>query len=150
MTYKYHWEDFQVGPPVELGRHTVTRDEIVDFAKRYDPQPFHVDEEAAAHSFYGGLIASGWHTCAIAMRLMCDSYLLDSASMGSPGVENLRWLRPVRPDDTLRVMRTVLETRTSASRPEMGIVKFLWEVFNQSSEIVMSMEGYGLFRRRPA
>jgi acyl dehydratase len=97
---------------------------------------------------YGGLIASGWHTVALVMRMMCDSYMLDSASLGSPGVENLKWLKPVRPGDTIRAQRTTLEVRASASRPEMGLVKTRWDVFNQNGEQVMAMEGYGLFRRR--
>jgi len=107
-----------------------------------------VDEAAAKASMYGGLIARGWHTVALVMRMMCDSYMLDSSSLGSPGIDNLKWLKPVRPGDTIRAQRTTLEVRASASRPEMGLVKTRWEVFNQDAEQVMTMEGYGMFRRR--
>jgi acyl dehydratase len=145
---KYYWEDFKVGEVHQIGEKRVDMDEMIAFAKQFDPQPFHVDETAAKVSMYGGLIASGWHTVALVMRMMCDSYMLDSASLGSPGVENLKWLKPVRPGDTIRAQRTTLEVRASASRPEMGLVKTRWDVFNQNGEQVMAMEGYGLFRRR--
>ena len=148
MAYKYYWEDFKVGEVHQIGEKRVEKDEIIVFAKQFDPQPFHVDEAAANASAYGGLIASGWHTVALVMRMMCDSYMLDSASLGSPGVENLKWLKPVRPGDTIRAQRTTLEVRASASRPEMGLVKTRWEVFNQNGEQVMAMEGYGMFGRR--
>jgi len=150
MTAKYYWEDFKVGEVSEMGRRLVDRDEVVAFAKQFDPQPFHVDEAAAKASMFGGLIASGWHTVSMVMRMMCDSYLLDSASLGSPGVDHVKWVKPVRPGDTIRAMRTVLESRRSASRPEIGIVKTLWEVFNQDDELVMTMEGYGMFKVRGA
>lgn len=145
-----YWEDFHVGEVEQIGERQVDRDEVVAFARQFDPQAFHVDEAAAAKSMYGGLIASGWHTCAMVMRMMCDAYLLDSASAGSPGIDNLKWLKPVRPDDTIRAQRTTLESRASKSRPDIGIVKNRWEVFNQEGEMVMSMEGYGMFRRRDA
>ncbi|MCW5621988.1 MAG: MaoC family dehydratase [Burkholderiales bacterium] len=146
----YYWEDFKVGDIASLGERTVDRDEVIAFATAYDPQPFHVDEAAAAQSMYGGLIASGWHTAAMVMRMMVDSYLGRSASLGSPGIDNLRWLKPVRPGDTLKGRRVVLETRASQSRPEMGMVKMRWEVSNQKDELVMTMEGYGMFKRRHA
>ncbi|HZP92933.1 MAG TPA: MaoC family dehydratase [Burkholderiales bacterium] len=148
MTFRYYWEDFEVGEKQEIGSKIVSKEEMIDFACRFDPQPFHVDETAAKASIFGGLIASGWHTCAMVMRMMCDSYLLQSASLGSPGVDNVKWLKPVRPGDRIRAFRTTLESRASKSRPEMGIVKSLWEVFNQNGELVMTMEGYGMFRRR--
>ncbi len=144
-----YWEDFPVGAVREFGGMTVSRDEIVEFARRYDPQPFHVDEAAASESPYGGLIASGWHTGALAMRMMCDAYLLDAASLGSPGLENLRWVAPVRPGDTLRVRLTVLAARTMQSRPQVGLVESRWEVFNQHDEMVLDMRGWGMFARRP-
>ena len=146
--YKFYWEDFKVGETHQIGEKRVDKDDIIVFAKQFDPQPFHVDEAAAKVSLYGGLIASGWHTVALVMRMMCDSYMLDSASLGSPGIDNLKWLAPVRPGDTIRAQRTTLEVRASASRPEMGLVKTRWEVFNQNGEQVMTMEGYGMFRRR--
>jgi acyl dehydratase len=148
MEYKYYWEDFKPGETLVLGERKIERDEIIAFAKEYDPQPFHVDEDAAKKSFFGGLIASGWQTCGIVMRMMCDHYLCDSASLGSPGVDNIRWLKPVRPGDTLRVERTILESRASNSKPDIGIVKTRWNVYNQRNEEVMSMEGLGMFRRR--
>lgn len=142
------WEDFKVGEIEQIGGKKVEQDELIDFARQFDPQPFHVDEAAAKSSMYGGLIASGWHTCAMVMRMMCDAYLVKSASVGSPGIDNLKWLKPVRPGDTIQARRTTLESRTSKSRPEIGIVRNLWEVFNQDGELVMTMEGYGMFRRR--
>ena len=144
----YYWEDFTVGDTSVLGEKVVDKEEMIAFATAYDPQPFHIDETAAKESFFGGLIASGWHTCAMVMRMMVDSYLRDSASLGSPGVENVRWLKPVRPGDTIRAQRRVLETRPSQTKPRIGIVKHRWEVFNQDGDLVMSMEGYGMFERR--
>lgn len=146
--FKTYWEDFKTGDRKSIGSVVVDKDEVIEFASRYDPQPFHVDEEAARQSIYGGLIASGWHTCSMVMRLMCDSYLLESASLGSPGIENVRWLRPVRPGDTLTAYRTIEETRVSASRPDRGIVKSLWEVENQKGELVLTMSGIQFFLRR--
>ena len=143
-----YWEDFKVGEVEKIGGKRVDKEEIVAFAKQYDPQPFHIDETAAKQSMYGGLIASGWHTCAMVMRMMCDAYMLQSASVGSPGIDNLKWLKPVRPGDTINARRTTLETRTSKSKPDIGIVNNLWEVFNQDGEMVMTMQGYGMFRRR--
>ncbi len=148
MSVDLYWEDFRVGDTAPIGERTVERDEVIAFARAYDPQPFHIDEAAAEQSMFKGLIASGWHTVAMTMRMMCDSYLNRSASLGSPGVDNVRWLKPVRPGDTLKGRRVVLETRASQSRPEMGVVKMRWEVFNQHDELVMTMEGYGMFRRR--
>jgi acyl dehydratase len=146
--YKYYWEDFPVGNVTEFGGITLTQEDIVRFAKEFDPQPFHVDEDAAKQSMFGGVIASGWHTCALAMRMMCDAYLLESASLGSPGVENIRWLKPVRPGDTLRVRCVVLEARPLESKPHIGLVRNRWEVLNQNGEEVMQMEGFGMFKRR--
>ena len=143
-----YWEDFKVGEVEQIGAKRVDKDEIIAFARQFDPQSFHVDEAAAKQSIYGGLIASGWHTCAMVMRMMCDAYLSQSASVGSPGIDNLKWLKPVRPGDTISARRTTLETRASKSKPDIGMVNNLWEVFNQNGEMVMSMQGYGMFRRR--
>ncbi len=143
-----YWEDFKVGEVEQIGDTVIGRDEMIEFARQYDPQPFHIDEAAAKQSMYGGLIASGWHTCAVVMRLMCDAYLAQSASVGSPGIDQLKWLKPVRPGDAISARRTTLETRPSKSKPDLGIVNNLWEVFNQKGEMVMSMQGYGMFRRR--
>ncbi len=145
-----YWEDFPVGSRRDFGGTTVSREAVIAFARQFDPQPFHVDEEAAKASLFGGLAASGWHTAALAMRMMCDAYLLESASLGSPGIENLRWLKPVYPGDTLGMKLTVLEARPMASRPHVGLVKSQWDVFNQHGDAVMTMQGWGMFRRRPS
>lgn len=149
-TPQLFWEDFRAGEAVEIGRHTFSEAEIVEFARQFDPQPFHTDPQAARKSFFGGLIASGWHTCAIGMRLMVEGCIRRTASLGSPGVDNIRWLKPVRPGDTLAYRRTVLESRASASRPGVGLVRHRWEALNQDGEIVLSMEGWGMFGRKPA
>ena len=143
-----YFEDVKVGDVMRFGRYEVTQEEIVEYARQFDPQPFHLDDAAAEGSLFGRLAASGWHTCAIAMRLMCDAYLLDSASLGSPGLEKLSWLKPVYPGDTLRVRLEVLESRPLASRPGVGMIRSHWDVMNQHGETVLTMEGYGMFRRR--
>jgi acyl dehydratase len=148
LAFKYYWEDFKIGERMVLGSKTFSEEEIIRFAKEFDPQPFHVDKEKAEQSFFGGIIASGWHTCGVAMRMMCDAYLNESASIGSPGVDNIRWLKPVRPGDTLRAERVILESRASSSKADIGIVKSRWEMFNQHDELVMSMEGISMFKRR--
>jgi len=148
MPYRYYWEDFPVGHMREFGATPVTHDAIVEFAGRYDPQPFHLDDEAARHSLFGRLCASGWHTCALAMRMMCDEYLLESASLGSPGLDKLRWTKPVFPGDTLSVRLTVLDARAMASKPHVGLILSSWEVFNQDRDTVLTMEGWGMYRRR--
>jgi len=146
--FRYWFEDFPVGMEVEIPGPVLTRESILEYARRYDPQPFHVDEEAAKQSVYGGLIASGWHTVSLAMRMICDAYLLDAASLGSPGVNQVRWLKPVRPGDAIRLRMTVLEAKPSKSKPDRGTVLHRWDVLNQDGETVMTMEGYGMFRRR--
>lgn len=149
-TMTLYWEDFKVGETVEMGRHTFTEAEIIEFAKQFDPQPFHTDPVAAKTSFFGGIIASGWHTCAVCMRLNCDSYINRSVSLGSPGLDNIRWQKPVRPGDTITYRRIVLESRASQSRPGVGLLRSRTEALNQHGEVVMSMEGWGMFGRRPA
>jgi len=145
---RWYWEDFAVGSVREFGATAVTREATIAFASQFDPQPFHLDEEAARASLFGALSASGWHTCAMAMRMMCDDYLLESSSLGSPGIDNLRWTKPVYPGDTLSVRLTVLETRPMASRPSVGLVSSKWEVLNQQREVVLTMQGWGMFGRR--
>ena len=145
-----YFEDYQAGEVLEVGDHLVTREEIVAFAGRYAPQPFHRDDAAARHSIDGGLIASGWMTCGVLMRMLVDHVISPVASMGSPGVDELRWLRPVRPGDRLRARVTVLETRRSRSRPDRGIVRLHQEALNQDGEVVLSMRGMGLYKCRPA
>ena len=144
-----YFEDFAVGETIELGSVTVTQDEIVAFARQYDPQPFHVDPEAAKSSFFGRLVASGWHTGSLFMRLYAKNLLNDTVSMGSPGVEELRWALPVHPGDALSCSYTVLDTRPSASRPGLGIVRGRAEARNQRDEVVMTFTGTGFFGRRP-
>lgn len=148
QTPKYYWEDFPVGHQVQRGGMPVSREAVLEFARQFDPQSFHVDEEVARHGLFGGLCASGWHTCALAMRMMCDAYLLESASLGSPGIDQLRWLKPVFPGDVLSLRMEVLEARPMASKPHVGLVKSRWEMRNQHGEPVLTMEGWGMFRRR--
>jgi acyl dehydratase len=145
-----YFEDFPPGDVRESPPRTVTRDEIVAFARDFDPQPFHLDEAAARRSIYGGLLGSGWHTCAIYMRLMWETFLKDTASLGSPGVDEIRWVKPVRPGDTLRVRFTVVEAIPSRSKPDRGVVRSVSEVVNQHGEVVMTVRGLGMFARRPA
>ena len=146
------WEDFAPGSVREFGGLTVQRDDVIRFASEFDPQPFHLDEEAARHSLFGGLAASGWHTCAMVMRMMCDAYLLDAASLGSPGIDNLRWLKPLYPGDVLHVRMSVQEARPMNSRPHVGLVRSQWEAIARRpdgrEETVLTMEGWGMFRRR--
>jgi acyl dehydratase len=148
VSIKYYWEDFTPGWTYESGARALTADEITTFARAYDPQSYHTDPVAAQASPFGGLIASGWQTCAVAMRLMCEGYLLQSACIGSPGLDELRWLKPVRPGDALRFRATVLEQTPSQSNPGRGTVKFRWEVLNQSDDVVCRMVGRQHYRRR--
>ena len=143
-----HWEDFVVGSVARYGPRTITREEIVAFAQEFDPQPMHADEEAARATMMGGLVASGWHICALQMRMIADGFILASSAMGSPGVEEAKWLKPVRPGDSLTVRVTVLETRPSNSRPGMGLVKFRYAVLDQSDACVMTLVSTGMFARR--
>lgn len=147
-TEKLYWEDLQPGTTRELGSVMPSTEEIIAFASQFDPQPFHMDEEAGQRSIYGGLCASGWHTCAMAMRLTVDNLLRNSSSMGSPGLESLKWLKPVYPGDTLTLKHTILESRPLRKRLNVGLVRSAWEMFNQEGEKVLYMEGYGMFKRR--
>jgi acyl dehydratase len=142
------FEDFHAGETLEVGAVTVQQDEIIAFARQFDPQPMHIDPNAASFSIYGGLIASGWHTVSLLMRLIVTNLLVDSTSLGSPGVEELRWPLPVRPGDTLSGKMIVLETRTSNSRPTMGIVRWRGEMRNQQGQLVLSLLGTNFFGRR--
>ena len=143
-----YFEDFNPGEAIELGQTAVFEAEIVEFARRYDPQPFHVDPERARDSIYGGLIASGWHTAALCMRLLVDGVFGDAAGMGSPGVDELRWLAPVRPGDVLTGRLIVLESISSRSKPDRGIVKFRAELDNQHGETVLRFDGLAMMGRR--
>ncbi|HEY0523351.1 MAG TPA: MaoC family dehydratase [Stellaceae bacterium] len=142
------FEDFAPGQVYEFGDRTVTEAEIVEYARQFDPQPFHTDPEAARGSIYGGLIASGWHTAGMMMRMLVDHFIPRESSMGSPGIDELRWLKPVRPGDRLRVRVSVVETKRSMSKPNRGIVRSINEVLNQDGETVLSMRGMGMYRTR--
>jgi acyl dehydratase len=143
-------EDFEQGQELPLEQHTVTRAEIVAFAAEFDPQPFHLDEAAASDTLLGGLAASGWHTCALFMRMMYHGWLSEAASMGSPGVESLKWLRPVRPGDTLSGRSIVVEIRPSKSKPDRGVLRLRHEVMNARGEMVMLAENPIMLSRRPS
>lgn len=145
-----YFDDFKVGDKFTTATKTVTEDMIVGFANLYDPQPFHLDPVAAKHSIYGGLIASGFQTLAIGFRLIWDTGILAAASMGSPGFDELRWLKPVRPGDTLRVELEVVESRPSQSKPDRGIMRGAYRYLNQNGEAVLTYTAMHLLRRRPA
>jgi acyl dehydratase len=142
------FEDLRPGDVSTFGGITVTRDAIVEFAREFDPQPFHLDEEAARDTFVGRLTASGWHSCALQMRMICDGWLLRASSMGAPGIEEVRWLKPVLPGDTLSIRQTILDAKTSRSRPEAGLVHFRMEMLNGGSEPVMSQTMWVMFGLR--
>ena len=145
-----YYEDLVVGAKSSFGRYEVTRDEVVAFAERYDPQPFHLSDEAAAATHFGRLSASGWHTCAMTMAMLVKNLKAhQQAGLGSPGIDELKWLKPVYPGDTLRCESELLSKRVSASRPEMGIFKTRLTVFNQHDEPVMSYLSNGLIATRP-
>lgn len=143
-----YFEDYAAGSVEEFGAATLGEADIVEFAARYDPQVFHVDPAAAASGPYAGLIASGWHTAALMMRLLVDHYLSAASSLGSPGIDELRWVRPARAGDTLRVRVTILETKRSRSKPDRGLVRSRVEVWNQRSEVVMSLLAMNLIACR--
>ena len=149
MSERY-FEDYLPGAVLTAGTLTVSADDIIEFAAKYDPQPMHTDPAAAAQGRFGGLIASGWHTGAMMMRLFADNFLSPHSSVASPGLDELRWLQPVRPGDRLRLRVTILEARPSRSRPEQGVVRSHVEVLNQDDEVVMSLKPISLIRRRPA
>jgi acyl dehydratase len=143
-----HFEDVEIGAVRETGRKTVTAEEIIEFGIEFDPQYYHVDPERAKDSIFGGLVASGWHTGSMAMRLIVDSFVGNSASVGSPGFDDLRWMKPVRPGDTLRVRSTVLDKTPSQRRPDIGSVRLRTELLNQRDEVVMSLISIAMYRRR--
>jgi acyl dehydratase len=143
-----HWEDFSPGRVFESEPRLVTRDEIVEFAAAFDPQPMHLDEEAARAGMLGTLVASGWHSCCLLMRLLSDAFLSQSRFLGGPGVEEVRWLKPLYPGESIRARATVLETRPSRSRPQIGFVKFLFELVDSSNAQVMTLTVSPMFARR--
>jgi acyl dehydratase len=144
-----YFEDIIVGQKSSYGHYEVTREEVLEFAGKYDPQPFHLDDEAAAQTHFGRISASGWHTCAMTMRMMVENMKVNQqAGLGSPGVDEIRWLKPVYPGDTLRVEGEILSKRQSVSKPEMGSFSGKNTVFNQHDEIVMTLVSTGLIRVR--
>lgn len=143
------FEDLLPGAVFEFGDYEMTEAEIIAFASKYDPQAFHIDPDAAKASIFGGLIASGWHTSGAMMRMMVDHFIHAPASLGSPGVDEVRWLKPVRPGDRLRLRITTNETIPSRSRPDRGVVKFFTEVLNQADDVVMTVRGMFMLLRRP-
>jgi acyl dehydratase len=145
---RLYWEDFSPGSVSDYGPRRISREEMVAFAAEYDPQSFHLDEDAARLSLLGGLSASGWHSCCLMMRILTDGFIGDSTFMGAPGIEEVRWLKPLRPGESITIRSTVLETRASQSRPRMGFVKFLFEMLNASGEPIMTLTVTPMFGRR--
>jgi acyl dehydratase len=147
---RLYWEDFTPGRVFEHGPRRVPRDEMIAFAAEFDPQPMHLDEAAARATMLGGLSASGWYACCILMRMCADAFVVNSSSMGAPGVDEVKWLLPIRPDDELRLRATVLEVRASNSRPEMGFVRFSFELFNGAGARAMALTTSLMMGRRVA
>ena len=148
MALRY-FEDFRVGEHTNLGSRHVTEAEMLAFARDWDPQRIHVDRDFAAAAHFGGIIASGWYTCAVFMRLLVDGMLQGASAIASPGVDTIRWIQPVRPGDVLRAEATAIETAPSQSKPDRGLVKHDCKVFNQRDELVMTLRTLALFARRP-
>ncbi|SRR5258708_2659905 len=145
-----YWDDYEIGAKFPLGSTTFTAEEIVDFAREFDPQSFHVDATAARESMFGGLIASGWHITSKLMRLFVDNYIDPRTALGSPGLDEIRWLKPVRPGDTLTAWVECAGKVPSKSRPDMGVIHEHWRATNQKSELVLTLKGINMVRRRPA
>ena len=145
---KRHWEDFQTGAVAVYGPRLVTREEIVAFAAEFDPQPMHLDETAASTTILGGLGASGWHSCCLLMRMIADGFVLDCNAMGSPGIDEVRWLKPLRPGTRIRIRATVLDKRASNSRPEMGLVSYLFEVLDEADTVLTTLRSTFMLGRR--
>ncbi len=144
-----YYEDLEVGATSKFGHYDVTREEVMEFARKYDPQPFHLDDEAAAQTHFGRLSASGWHTCAMMMAMLVENMKTTrQAGLGSPGMDNLRWVKPVYPGDTLRIETTIIEKRRSKNRPDMGLFKSDLVIFNQNDEPVMTLRSNGLIKVR--
>jgi acyl dehydratase len=150
LSIKKNWfEDYIVNEVFTFGNHLITEEEIIDFASKYDPQSFHVDPKAAALSNFGCLVASGWMTSALLMRMMCDHFISSVSAMGSPGIDHLRWIKPVKAGDRIHARVTVLKTSLSRSKPDRGTITLRQEVINQNDEIVMLLEGMAMHRCRP-
>lgn len=148
MARQWYFEDFYPGQEIDLGERSVSEEEIVAFAGQFDPQPFHVDRDAAQASIYCGVIASGWHTCSLMMRMVVDGLMCSASSMGSPGLDGVRWLRPLRAGDTIRVRYLTTQVKASNSKPDRGVVWSKWTATNQHGEEICTIEGMGMFGRR--
>lgn len=147
---KYYFEDLQPGTRIDIGQYHVSAEEIIQFAEQFDPAPFHLDEEAGRASFLGGLAASGWHVCSMAMKMICDTYLLQSTSQGSPGMKECRWLAPVLAGDTLTGHMAIESARLSATRPGLGFLELRVDLFNQKGIQVLSFQNTGMMLTREA
>jgi acyl dehydratase len=147
LTDRY-FEDYREGEQFEFGNYLITEEEIIEFATRYDPQPFHVDKTAASGTVFGGLIASGWMTASIGMRMLVDNFISAKSSMGSPGVDEMRFVKPVRAGDKLRLRVSIMSTRKSQSKPDRGVLQFFEEIVNQNDEVVLSLKGWGMNHTR--
>lgn len=145
---KYCYEDMEIGTAIPIGTRTITADEIIEFAQQFDPAPFHLDEAAGKASFLGGLAASGWHVCSIGMKMICDAYILESSSQGSPGIGECKWLAPVLAGDTLTGEMVVENKRLSRSRPALGIVELRLNLYNQNGKLVLTHTNTGMMLTR--
>lgn len=151
MLLMQYYEDIEIGETKEFGEYHVTKEEVIEFAEQYDPQPIHIDEEAAKESPFGELVASGWHIAAMCMRMLVDNFLSDYKTMGGRGVDELRWQKPVKPGDMLRIRIEILDKRVSETNPQRGYMKFKMEALNQDDEVVISwIELPMIERRNPA
>jgi acyl dehydratase len=150
MSHFYYWEDFFKGQVIHCGPMTITESQILEFASQYDPQRFHVSKEDAENTIFKGLIASGWQTGSFMMRMVCDKFMTNSSSIGSPGLDSLKWIKPVRPGDTLRTVVEVLDTRALNSKPHLGMIQSTWSCYNQHDELTTSIEAWNMFEKRPS
>jgi len=142
-----YFEDLYIGQKISIGPIYVTKKDIIDFAKKFDPQPFHIDEEKAKNSLFGGLCASGWHTCALYMRMLYDSFLIDLASLGSPGMNEIRWIKPLFPEQEISGKLTLITKNHSKSNPSIGSVIFNSQIYNNKKELIMTMESISIIKK---
>ena len=143
-----YYEDLEIGQKIKLGSIIVSKKEIISFAEKFDPQPFHTNEIKAKESIFGGLCASGWHTCSLFMRILYDGFLINSAALGSPGMNEIRWLKPLRPEETITGIGEVIKKTPSKSRPEIGSLIINYEVFNKNNELIMTLIGISIFKKK--
>ena len=143
-----YFEDLEIGQKIKLGSINVSKKEIISFAKKFDPQPFHMNETKAKESIFGGLCASGWHTCSLFMRILYDGFLINSAALGSPGMDEIRWLRPLRPGETITGIGEVIKKTPSKSKPKIGSLIINYKVFNKNNELIMTLIGISIFKKK--